>query len=649
MHARRLPPSVFVAAFGVAFASRVFLAAAAEPDAVVLIDAGLPGPTISPLLFGHNIEITRRGGWQGLAAEMIANRKFAAKGGDLPARWMPLGPAVAVSLDEAQGYAGTRSARIDVPAAGGPCGIAQEQPALAVRQDAAYALRLVVRSAAPRTVVLRLRDATHSTVLLERAWAVAAGDWQPLAGDCTAAATCERCRLEIESDEPGVFHVGAVSLVSGDAFHGMRRDVVDLLKRLKPGCLRFPGGCYAELYSWKDGLLPVDRRPPIGPTGLHFLLPDSDDHDAHEIGIDEFLSLCRETGAEPALTVRLSDNAPDDAAAWVEYCNASADTTWGRRRAERGHAQPWNVRWWFVGNEVYSFGRGGVNRPAIHAERSQAFAEAMRAVDSSIRLVPCTQFVNGAAPRSWNEPLLAALGPLVSAGSVHQYALDQMPLESAADYGRLLRAPQTHARAMLRAARESLDALGRQPAQRRSGLAYDEWNTKWGQRGSVPMALYAAGVIQMACREAEPLGLELTAFFMPVNEGVIAVTPLAAELDTAGHVFDLLKVHQGARLLPTPEVTADDDVDLCASAAWRKDGTTVWVTAVNRHLDETRTVTLDVRGLEAPRQAVVDRLLPASQEITERTLRLSRKALSVVAGRVEVALPPASIARLRIE
>jgi len=181
---------LLAAAFGGVFAGAVFRATAADLNDAVQVDASSPGPEISPLLFGHNIEITRRGGWQGLSAEMVANRKFAARAGGMPARWTPLGPAAVVAIDETQGYAGTRAARIDVPTVGGPCGIAQQQPGLAVRQGAVYALRLVVRSAVPRTVVLRLRDAARETVLLERSWPVAAGAWQPLAGDCTAATFC---------------------------------------------------------------------------------------------------------------------------------------------------------------------------------------------------------------------------------------------------------------------------------------------------------------------------------------------------------------------------------------------------------------------------------------------------------------------------
>lgn len=106
-----------------------------------------------------------------------------------------------------------------------------------------------------------------------------------------------------------------------DTLHGMRWDVIELLRAIKPGCLRYPGGCYAEFYEWQEGLLPVDQRSPIYNTDLDFLFRDTDGTDTHEVGIDEFIALCREIGCEPAITVRLSENTPENAAALVEYCN----------------------------------------------------------------------------------------------------------------------------------------------------------------------------------------------------------------------------------------------------------------------------------------------------------------------------------------
>ena len=71
----------------------------------------------------------------------------------------------------------------------------------------------------------------------------------------------------------------------------MRRDVIELFKQLKPSSLRWPGGCFAEYYNWKDGLLPVDKRPSVGPHRWVGLLPDSDGYDNHDIGTDEFIAL----------------------------------------------------------------------------------------------------------------------------------------------------------------------------------------------------------------------------------------------------------------------------------------------------------------------------------------------------------------------
>ena len=136
-----------------------------------------------------------------------------------------------------------------------------------------------------------LTDASGTQLLFEHKWPLKAGAWQLVSQEFTAATTGENNRLEISSQAAGVFWIGATSVQRADAFHGMRRDVIALLKRIKPGSLRYPGGCYAEFYRWQDGLLPVDQRPPIGPTGLSFLLPENDDYDSHEIGIDEFIAL----------------------------------------------------------------------------------------------------------------------------------------------------------------------------------------------------------------------------------------------------------------------------------------------------------------------------------------------------------------------
>jgi acetyl esterase/lipase len=520
----------------------------------VEINPKTTGVVISPLLFGHNLEVTRRGIWSGLGAEMIANRKFAAVGNQLPKQWQPIGIEGYVKIDTAVAYAGRQSVRIFVKS-DAPAGISQQQEMLSVSQGSHYDVRAWIRTEITRKVQLRLAGKSGE-VLLDTTISCRQGDWQLISASFTVAVTQTTCSFDIVSQDIGTYWVGSVSMMTSDAFHGMRRDVIELLKTIKPGILRFPGGCYAEFYSWKDGLLPSDQRPPIINTGLDFLLRNTDDTDTHEIGIDEFIALCREVGCETAITVRLSENTPDDAAAWVEYCNGAASTKWGDIRISRGHARAYNVGWWFVGNELYSFGRGKASGAAGCAEQTRIFAEAMKKADPTIHLVPSTLFGSGDLAESWNLPLL-----------------------------------------------------------------------------------------NMLCREAQHLGLEMACFFMPVNEGAIRVDPLSARLDAAGQVFELYKVHQGNRLLKVP---CPSGVDLCASIT--PGGKQIFLTLVNAITGE-QTVSFSLAPDSVPRTpiAIVKQLVPRSLDINETVFNIMQKRVRInKAGKFEVKLEPGAIARIEI-
>lgn len=155
---------------------------------------------------------------------------------------------------------------------------------------------------------------------------------------------------------------------------GWREDVLALVKALRPGVLRWPGGNFAQTYHWRDGIGPRDDRP------LRF------DHfwskpEPNQVGTDEFLDLCRQIGAEPAITINSRTARPEDAAAWVEYCNGSPDTTWGAVRTRNGQAEPQAVKLWAVGSQGWEM------EPAEAARRHRAYANAMRRVDPSIEII----------------------------------------------------------------------------------------------------------------------------------------------------------------------------------------------------------------------------------------------------------------------
>jgi alpha-L-arabinofuranosidase len=611
----------------------------------IMLDVQNTGKTISPLLFGHNVEVTRRGIWSGLSAEMVANRKFASVSNNMPTRWQVNGADSQVRIDDSVSYTGKQSVCINVKTEGIATGIIQQQAFLAFRKDTRYDVRVWLKTKVERKVQVRI-SGVKDEPFFHKEYSLSSGDWQLLDGEFISPITEENCRLEITSDNEGQFWIGAVSVKPKDTLNGMRRDVIELLKTIKPGCLRYPGGCYAEFYEWQEGLLPVDQRSPIPNTGLDFLFRDTDGTDTHEVGINEFISLCREVNCEPVITVRLSENTPENAAALVEYCNGNAKTKWGKIRAEQGYPEPYNVRYWFVGNELWAFGRGKAQGAEGCADQSRLFAQAMKEVDKNIRLIACTVFDSGDAKSDWNQPLLESSGQLFYACSAHKYILDQLPLKTDDDITTIAKSPTQNVLHMLQTARNFID---KQTDNRQLGITFDEWNTLWGHSGSITMGLYVASMLNMLSREAESLGIDMACYFMPLNEGAIKITPLTAGLDSAGYFFDLFKVHQGNQILKIPETDSNSDIDACASVT--TDNKRIYATLVNRNIKTEYTVTLSLANLAIAKNPIVtvSFLIPNALKIEESIFHQKTEVVTLSERhQIKVILPPGSIARVTI-
>ena len=370
--------------------------AAQEPTRVE-IDAKATGPTLSPLLFGHNLEHTRRAIWQGISAEMIANRKFAAVDSGLPVRWRTLS-GDGVSIDDNVAYTGKHSVRLE----GANRGIWQQHEWLTFRQGEKYAFRVWIKSNADQKLQMEIFDRPRFNAILVGETVARSGNWRLWSGEFTSPVLARGARFQLYLTTPGPVWIGAASLMPADNFHGMRRDVVELFKTLKPGGLRWPGGCFAEYYNWKEGLLPVDQRPPIGPGQWVGLLPDTDGYDNHEIGTDEYVALCRELNCEPVITIRYGEGSPEEAAAWVEYCNGGPETRLGKIRTGAGHPEPYKVKYWFVGNEIWGMSLVKNKDPKVCTALSRRFANAMRKADPGIQCIRCAPFLD----QAWQKPIL---------------------------------------------------------------------------------------------------------------------------------------------------------------------------------------------------------------------------------------------------
>ena len=193
--------------------------------------------------------------------------------------------------------------------------------------------------------------------------------------------------------------------------NGIRLDVLRALQQMPVTLLRWPGGCYADHYHWRDGIGPAAQRPRR--LGMSCGLTVEDDN---TFGTHEFLQLCSLLGAEPYLAGNVGTGTPQELSDWLEYCNASLETDLTRERRANGASAPFSVPLWGIGNE--NWGCGGNFDVVTYAHEYRRYATMMRHVD------PTAEFVICGHDEAWNVQLLPALGRhvrLVDHFSIHRY------------------------------------------------------------------------------------------------------------------------------------------------------------------------------------------------------------------------------------
>ena len=169
--------------------------------------------------------------------------------------------------------------------------------------------------------------------------------WQKYSARMTSKGETDRVAFEILAEGEGSVCVDKVSLMPADNMQGWRRDVIEAIRDVQPALVRFGGSvCDPGEYRWKNGIGDRDLRVPF-PNKVWGRL------DPNDVGIDEFCQFCELTGVEPLICLSFSDG-PENAADLVEYCNGDARTVWAAKRAANGHASPYRVKYWQVGNEI---------------------------------------------------------------------------------------------------------------------------------------------------------------------------------------------------------------------------------------------------------------------------------------------------------
>ena len=199
---------------------------------------------------------------------------------------------------------------------------------------------------------------------------------------------------------------------------GYRMDVAELVKELGVPVIRYPGGNFVSCYDWHDGIGPKEQRPRRMDYAWATI-------ETNEFGIDEFCQWAEKVGIEPMIAVNLGTGSIKDAGDLVEYCNHPGGTYWSDLRAQNGHPEPYNIKYWCLGNEMEGSWQAGHLSAEDYTKKALEAAKIMRWVDPSIKLVACgSSYEMLPTYLEWDRVMLTELYEQVDYISTHNYTMN---------------------------------------------------------------------------------------------------------------------------------------------------------------------------------------------------------------------------------
>ncbi len=606
--------------------------------------------------FGHFIEHMHRCIYGGLWAEILDNRKFtgAARGGVVE-RWHAVGSQAARFWPDTHHWfapAQSQAMMLRVPAAAGV-----EQGPLDLRGDVGHTGYIIAKSK-PDGVRLRVELVAEdgARVLQRRELGPLLGAWRRLKFSFAPLGRRQKVRFRVTFDGPGIVWLGAASLMPADNLDGWRRDVVEAVRAVRPPLVRWPGGNFASQYDWCDGVGDRDRRPPRWNRAWG-------GWEWNDVGTDEFIRLCELLGAEPYICLNAGEGTPLEAAAWLTYCNAPPDTEEGRTRARMGHRQPYGVKLWGLGNEMYGGWQHGHLDAVKYALKAVEMATYLRALDSDLQLVLVG--VEGRAFGDWNEKVVRLAGRHCDYLSVHHYTGVAVHRDPLAEYVRAVSAP-AWVEGMLR---ETWEIARRANGGLALPICFDEWNIvrhegdEPGARGFYCLreGLFAAEIFNLLNR----LGPKVPIACVTQTVNVLSLIRVRGPDVVPSPSYWVLKLFRdGAGDAGVPVEFRGPRLNLLCglvpaldtSATISRDGRTAWVFLVNRHASrpvvaELAAVGASVQRVEAVRAVAADSFLAANDyDHPDAIVARDRPDLLVGGGRApRVKVPPHSLVAVRLK
>src|SRR5574344_306599 len=447
--------------------------------------------------------------------------------------------------------------------------------------------------------------------------------------------------------------------------NGYRKDVFNALKNLQVPVLRWPGGCFADEYHWKDGIGPRDKRPKLKNNNWGGTIEDN------SFGTHEFLNLCEMLGCEPYISGNVGSGTVEELAKWVEYMTSGGDTPMAKLRRENGRDKPWNVKFLGVGNE--SWGCGGNMRPEYYSDVYRRYSIYCRNYDNN----KLYKIASGASDYDydWTKTLMNNVGNKMDGLSLHYYTVAGWTGSKGSatkfnrdDYywtmGKCLEIEDV--------IKKHCDIMDKTDSKKDIGLLVDEWGTWWDEEpGTIKGHLYQ----QNSMRDAFVAALSLNVFqrhtdrirMANIAQVVNVLQSMILTNDKGGmvltptyHVFEMYKGFQDATYLPidvkcdSMKVGDNRTIPMIStSAAKKKDGAMI-ISLANVSINKAQAVEFDIEGMSA--KSVSGRILSAKAvtdyndfDHPETVKPVIFKDMKLKNNKVKVNIPSKSIVVLEVK
>jgi alpha-N-arabinofuranosidase len=444
--------------------------------------------------------------------------------------------------------------------------------------------------------------------------------------------------------------------------NGIRNDVVEALKRIRIPNLRWPGGCFADEYHWKDGIGPASDRPRMINTHWGGVTEDN------SFGTHEFMDLCEQLGTEPVICGNVGSGSIQEMSQWVEYLNFDGISPMADLRRKNGREEAWGVKYWGVGNE--SWGCGGNMTPEYYSDQFRRYATFCRNYGKN-RLYKIAGGANS-TDYNWTETLMKRVPYRMMDGlSLHYYTTDWHNKGSATNFGedRYFDVLQ-RCLSIEEAIDRHIAIMDRYDPEKVVALIFDEWGTWYDvepgtnpgflfQQNSMRDALVAGLTLNYLNKKCDRIRMANIAQTINVLQALIFTDGEKMLLTPTYYIYDMYKVHHDATLLPvsfeSPDYIYDGKaLSSISISCSRDDEGKIHASLVNIDPVKPHTLSLELRGMEV--HEVKGRLLTSDEMNGHNTFGNPERVSPVPfngaknrKGNIEVFLPSKSVVVLEIE